>query len=322
MVINAFRAGIRTAYGCKRMILIILLTNLAFALTLTLPIYDALVESTGHSVEARRLLNYPDWNWLTDFAAAQSARFSGLSAVSLGIVLIYVIIHTYFAGGILSLLAEGRRFTARAFFAEAGRLFPRLFRLMLLSLAFYYALDRVFNGYAADWVTRLTENSRVENTAFYGNLARQGLYVALFFFVNMIFDYAKIDAVARDGTFMLGSLFAALGFVFRNLVNTLGLYYIMAGVQGLVLMVFSVLDGWITRQSTLGLALGIALSQILLFARVGFRVACFAGEMNLYSALSPARRPPAAAEGPVEISTTSPPIPEGLVQITLPPPTK
>ena len=117
----------------------------------------------------------------------------GVLLVVIGAV--YLPLNTLFAGGVIGVLnSTDGFFTMRKFWGDAGAYFWRLLRLMLISLVFYgvaigiYALLR--------WPI---ENAAEEASAFeaviYKRWAAMALLALMFWFVNMVFDYAKIGTV-------------------------------------------------------------------------------------------------------------------------------
>jgi hypothetical protein len=209
-----------------------------------------------------------------------------LDAVVLGLGLVYLLVQTYLAGGVLSTLrgAQGA-WTVRGLLHGAGFYFGRLFRVALTAL---FAAWIVFhlNAPLARWVDGRARESVSETAAMAWLFGRHALLLLALFFVSLVSGYAKAIVVVEERSSALLAFLSALTFCARNPLRTFGHYLAVALLGVALVTVWRVLDGAYVTTGYKTQLLTFALFQAVVLARVSLRVMLMGGQLALYRRLA------------------------------------
>jgi hypothetical protein len=305
--INFFK-GFKTTGKFTRMIILLLVINLAFSLILAVPMYRSLKDSMGNSLVGERMAQGFDYLWWEEFRDdAQGMeksfdpsiigkgailnnlegliqlRIFDLPPVILIFGLLYIILHTFLAGGILSIFRNGDSlFSLKDFFKGSGSYFFRFFFLTLVSWAFFLLIGRGVKGGFDSILRGIEETAFSEVAPFYWGLVFGAVIFFLFFFVQMVFDYGRIKIILEDSPNVLTSAAGAFGFVFRHLGSTLGLFYLLFLVQIVFSLIYILIQGIIPQSSFLGVATAFLLQQTFIFGIIWIRCWLYSSQMELY----------------------------------------
>ena len=301
-MITSFFVGINEANRSWKMILLLLAANVLSSLPVIAPIFLLVFRASRRTIAADSLMaDKLDAAWLIDVANHQfpgaAIETGALQVGGLFVVMgvCYLLLNTLLTGGVIGVFnsADGR-FTMRKFWGEAGAYFWRFFRLTLISLIFYGAAVGIYA--LLRWpIENAAERASAFESVIYKRWAAMALLALLFAFINMVFDYAKVGAVARSdrgaSKGMFRETFRAFRFAFRNFFNAFGLYLIIALVGLALFLVFNALR-WSVDQSSAGrVSLAILLGQIAIAGRMWTRLVFYAAEMHLYKKLAPGAAP-------------------------------
>jgi len=293
--VAALRWGFASAWACRRALLVVLFANLALAAAVLYPLYGVLDASLSPHPEAARMGRELDFRWWTDLTTGQPGLFKE-SVDLLGIAAFATVIAgTFFAGGLLQALQHGPhpRLTfeplpgpvyrgatpdwraaapgpasVQLFLRESARHFPRFLALLLLSLPAYWIVQIVFNRWAVLALDRVLESVEDERIGLLLTVTRASLFVAAFYAVTVVFEYARAQAVLRPGA-SLGELFALPARLVRRRPATL--IGIEAGailLQGAAMLAFIPLDRLLGAWPPAAATAGLAASQVFLFTRL------------------------------------------------------
>jgi hypothetical protein len=305
--INFFK-GFKNTGKSARMIILLLVINLAFSLVLAVPMYHSLKDSFGNSLSSEQMAEGFDYLWweeyrddaqglektftpsivgkgaiLNNLEGLIQLRVFDLPSVLLIFGLLYIILHTFLAGGILSVFRKGdAKFSLRDFSQGAGSFFFRFFFLMLLSWIFFLIIGQGVKGGLDSILDGVRETAFSEVTPFYWGLAFSAVVLFLFLFIQMVFDYGRIKVVLEDGPNVLKSAAGAFGFVFRHLGSTLGLFYLLMLVQIAFTLIYILIQGIIPLSSFLGVTVAFLFQQIFIFGLIWIRCWLYSSQMELY----------------------------------------
>lgn len=303
-----FAKGFKNTGKAARMLILLLVINFAFSLILAVPMYRALDESFGHSLAGERMaegFDYLWWEELRDEARGLEQTFVpsiigkgavlnnletlvqlqifDLPPVILVLGLLYIILHTFLAGGILSFFRKAEfQFSMKSFFKGAGAHFFRFFWLMLLSWVFFLIIGMGVKSGLDSILDGVRDSAFSEITPFYLGVAFSAVLLFLILFVQMVFDYGRIKVVLEDSPNVLESAAGAFGFVFQNLGSTFGLFYLLFGVQVLFTLLYILVQGIIPQSTFLGVTLAFLWQQIFIFGLIGIRCWLYSSQMELY----------------------------------------
>jgi hypothetical protein len=293
-MIRSFIIGLRHANRSWKMILLLLAANNLFTLPLIVPIFWLVALSTGRTLTADRMFaGKLDIRWIVDITNNQmpgfSLEYTGIQiALSLAVIgFIYLLLNTFFAGGIIEVFAvDYGHFTMRRFWAGCGAYFWRFFRLMLISFFFYGGAGFIY------FVLRGMVNTAAAEATSYEALLYQRwgsllLLIVMLGFVNMVFDYAKIRTVVEDSRGMFRETFKALGFSLRHLISVSALFLTIAAIGiGLFLLLVRLRDS-IDQSSVMAVIGAILLGQTAIAARMWTRLTFFAAGLDFYRRYKP-----------------------------------
>jgi hypothetical protein len=175
----------------------------------------------------------------------------------------------------------------RARFAQAGGLyFFRFVRLGLISAVLYFLIFR-FHGWMFEWLEGATRDVTREWTVLWASLVVYTLTACLLTVVHMSFLYAKIATVVENRKVMLLAALRGFRFVFSFPGKSLGLYYGLIAVSGLLLAVYSVLAPGAGQSNLFTVALAFLVGQIYLVAKLVVRLTLYSGQTYLFKAHAP-----------------------------------
>jgi len=236
-----FGRGFMATGRVSKMVLFLFVVNLLFSLLLAIPMYNSLKDSFGRSEAGSRMAKGFDYVWweefrdeakglettfspsvigkgaiLTNLENLIQMRFYSLPPILLVFGLFYIILHTFLAGGILSIFnQDAPRFTMKEFIQGAGSHFLRFFGLMLFSWLFIIAIGVFLQEGFISIISEISSNSLSEVIPFYLRLGFSVLTFILLLFIQMVFDYARIKVVLEESRNIIKSTLEALAFIFK-----------------------------------------------------------------------------------------------------------
>jgi len=305
--ISNLSQGYKTVRAAGRLVVFLYLVNLAFSLVLAVPVYEAIKDSLGRSQAGERMARGFDYQWWEEFrdkshgpAATYGPSIFGRGALlnsleslvgmRLGtlpsgvllILIVYIIIHAFLAGGLLGSYAqESPGFRLRGFLGEAIRYFPRFLGLMLFSWVFFYAVGFVLNARLSALLERISHGALTERTPFFAGLAVSLIVWVLMMFIQMVFDYARIKTVLESRTNIFRAAWEGLALVLRHPLATFGLYYLLFIVTAILSVAYVLLKETIVQSAAAGVLLAFVLQQVFILALVGLRCWTYAGQLHL-----------------------------------------
>ena len=205
-----------------------------------------------------------------------------LDLVVLGLGLVYLLVQTFLAGGILSTLrgAQGA-WTLRGLLHGAGFYFGRFFRVALVALVAAWVVFRL-NGPFARWADAQARESVSESSAMAWLLGRHALLLLALFFVNLVAGYARAIVVVEERASAILAFVSALSFCLRSFTRAFGHYLAVALLGVVLLAVWRVLDGAYVTTGYKTQLLTFLLFQLFVLARLALRVMLMGGQLALY----------------------------------------
>jgi hypothetical protein len=299
--------GLRTVTAAGRLVVLLYLVNLAFSLVMAVPVFNAIGESLGHSQAGERMARGFDYSWWEEFRDQNHGlattygpsvfgrgallnnleglvqmKAAELPVALLAALLVYLILHTFLAGGVLSLYRqELPGFNLRRFLEGAVEYFPRFLGLIFLSWVFFYAIGFVLNQQLGRLLQRASANALTEKTPFFLGLAASLIVWALLMFVQMVFDYARIKTVLEDRRNIFRAALDGLRFVVKHPLSSFGVYYLLFFLGVVLSVAYVLLKESIVQSSAGGVLLAFAVQQVFILALVGVRCWTLAGQLHL-----------------------------------------
>ena len=291
-----------------RLVIFLFCFNLIFSLILAIPMYHSLQDSLGDSLVGDQMTQGFDYLWWEEFrdqAQGLEKSFSpdligkGALLVNLeGLIqlrfisfppqilifaFIYLLMHTFFAGGILNIYQNQMPiFTLSSFFSGAGKYFFRFLGIMLVSWIFFFGVIGLLRECFNTIIQGAARNAFSEVFPFYLGLGLNIIILFLFLFFHMIFDYARIKTVFENQKNFFQATASAFGFVFKNIGPVLGLYFLLFVVNVAGSLLYLLVKGFIPQTGLMGICLIFFLQQAFIFAVIWIRCWIYSSQMELY----------------------------------------
>ena len=123
------------AWKEKKMLFWLYGFNLLFAYLITMPVSMMLSKALDKTTAADKVLNAFDFTVLVTILNDYGKGLNiGRTITTFG--LLYIIVNIFFAGGILKIFIEEKKFSVKEFFSGCIEYFNRFLRLFLFSLLF------------------------------------------------------------------------------------------------------------------------------------------------------------------------------------------
>ena len=320
-MLTSLRDGGRSLGLNWGLVVLVLVTNLGFALVLAAPLafqLEAELENRGASSAMMYGFDFDWWShWSerqqgpesafapdllgTGFAlknldllvqgwlpAGLFARGSGrppVDAAVLGLGLAYLVLQAFLTGGIISSFRRPRGgWTVRGLVHGCGFYFGRMLHLSLLALGaawIVFALNAPF----ARWVDGLAREAVSGRTALVLTLGRQALLLVALLLVHMVFSHARVLLVREERLSALLAALSSLGLCARRLRPAFGQYLCIAALAVALLAAFALADSWLTVIGYRTQLVALVLFEAFVAARIALRLWLVASQFELQRSL-------------------------------------
>lgn len=302
------KKGFHHTSGVFRMVAVLFLINLLFALVLAIPMHRTLQDEIASSDTASQMNESFDYLWWEEFNDRASGpaelftpdiigkgavllnleaflqfRFLDWPPLLLAFILLYLLTHTFLAGGILTVFnQDSPRFSRTAFFSGAGHQFIRFIGLMAVSWIFFILTARYLAGALNGILTGIKETSFSEVRPFAWSLIFSFIVLAFLLFIQVVFDYARILTVMehRDNIFI--SAWRALRFVLTRPLSVFSLFAVVFLSQIAVTAVYAFLIESFPQTTFLTVLAAFILQQIFIFSIIWIRCWLYSSQLELY----------------------------------------
>jgi hypothetical protein len=172
-----------------------------------------------------------------------------------------------------------------SFLFGAARHFPRVLALAAASWLLYVIVLRIVLSYAADVVEAATYDADDERVHFAWTLAKYGVVWAMVWTVSLVFDYAKIAAVARPEESLRRCLRRGFARVRSRPRAVYGLSAAVLGLGLVFLLLYALVAPGADQQSGFAIGMAVLVSQTYVFGRVALRCLGIAAQAELAAML-------------------------------------
>jgi len=315
-VLRSLAAGFRSLRRNPGLVLLVLLSNLAFALVLAAPLALQLEDDLAHRGAASRMMYGFDHDWWTEWSARQEGPSRDLSPAILGtgfafrnvdlllsgllpaglfapggrgavhpavlgVGALYWLLQIFLTGGLLGVFrAPQGGWTFRGLVHGSGFYFGRMLRVGLLALGtagLVFALNAPF----ARWVDGLAGEAVSGRSAAALVLARHGLLLLALVLVHLVSSHAKVLVVREERLSAALAFLGSLGLCARNLAAVLGQALAVGAAGGAVLLLFGFLDSRLTVVGWRTQLVALLLFEALVAARIALRLGLLASQVEL-----------------------------------------
>ena len=279
-IFTAYKNGLSAAWKEKKMLLWLYGFNLLFAYLITLPLSMMLSNALDKTTAADKILQTFDFTiFITIMEVFGKGLNLGRTIITIGIL--YLIVNIFFAGGILKIFIEEKKFKLIDFLTGCVEYFNRFLRLFLISVLFlilallmYLLISKLFS--------LVTDNTTTEHLPVILFVLKMFLVGALLAIVNMLFDYAKIMTVVNDYYGMFKIVKQAMMFVMMSLRKTVGLYISYLFTAIILIIIYLFIESFISVTDWLTILIFFLWTQIFMVTRIWIRMSFFAGQYSFY----------------------------------------
>jgi hypothetical protein len=319
-LLTSLRDGCRSLGLNWGLIVLVLVTNLAFALVLAVPLAFQLERELENRGASSAMMYGFDFDWWSHWSERQEgpesalapdllgtgfalrnlelllrgwlpaglfARGSGrppVDAAVLGLGLLYLVLQAFLSGGIIGVFRRPRGgWTLRGLVHGCGFYFGRMLRLSLLALVgagLVFALNVPF----ARFVDGLAREAVSGRTALALGLGRHALLLVALLLVHMVVSHARVLVVREERLSAVLAVLSSLGFCARRFLAASGQYLCLIVVAAALLALFAVLDSRLTVIGYRTQLVALALLEAFVAARIAARLWLLASQLELQRA--------------------------------------
>jgi hypothetical protein len=282
---GAFKAianGTGTTVRKARVLVILYIVNLAFALVVALPILALVQRELGHSLLGVSIRPF-DYQWIGEAMFRHGESLAAIEAGILGAGLAYLILQVFLYGGIVGRILD-REGTAGlgAFAGDSGRYFGRFVRIFLISVVFVVLtlglvmklMTAVFEPLSkaaiTEWVPLILSNLHFL------------IALLLLSIVHMIIDYTRIAVVADQERRVLKALRHALTFLKTRFFRAWSIYLLIVAATVAGSVVFYVVLGRLSAPTVVMVVAALIWMQAYIVFRIWIRTLFVAAQAEYY----------------------------------------
>jgi len=280
--INTYISGFKNTMKYTKLIFLIYCFNLILALIVVIPFRSSLAAGFGQSMLPDTLLNGFDFTSVSEFMRLDSNKIAGFFAQVKWIVMLYLFLNIFFAGGILASIISKEKYEWRSFIAGCLNYAFRFLKLfiymalfhILVAVVVYLPLVLILKGAA--------KTVESESTLFYIGLAGFLVHLFLFAILLMVSYYTKIRIVAEDSNKVFKYIFKSVRFVFSHFLSAFPLTILLVISLVILLLLFFSLNHIIGTSTGLTILIMFIIQQGFIFSRVFIRIWAYSSQYDLF----------------------------------------
>lgn len=281
IIINSIRA---VSHNLKFVILF-WFTNTAFAVVLSVPIYNLLLNDLKNSLISDKLNSGFDYFWYLQFRNLYQIPLDQIPWAIYTVAGIYTIIQTFYLGGLISVFNQFNKNHFVDFFYGGVKYFFRFFKVLLVSVIFY-SIAFLMNDLLGDLITVVFRNTEFMKTEFIIRFLRYTFLLFLIGIITLISDYSKIALALKDKTKVLQEIIYASNFIKNNFSIVFLVFLFIAFLGAVGSIVYNLIVIEIPRTPYYFLAISFFLQQMLIIFRLLIRMLFCSSEVILFKDLA------------------------------------
>jgi len=322
-MLTSLRDGGRSVGLNWGLVVLVLVTNLAFALVVAVPLSLQLESELANRGASTAMLYDFDFDWWSHWSERQQgpetslapdllgtgfalknldlllkgwlpaglfARGEGRPPVDpliLGLGLGYMLLQAFLTGGLISVFRRPRGgWTVRGLVHGSGFYFGRMLRLGLLGLGAAWVVFAL-NAPFARWVDRVADEAVSERSALGLMLGRHALLLVALLLVHMVFSHARVLVVREERLSVVLAALSSLAFCTRRCWSAFGQYVSVVASALALLAAFALFDSWLTVIGYRTQLLALVLFEVFVAARIALRLWLVASQLELQRSLAP-----------------------------------
>ncbi|MEG8947088.1 hypothetical protein [Rosettibacter firmus] len=277
--------SIRTVFYNVKFVILFWFTNSVFALVLSIPIYNLLLNSLKYSLLSDELSSGFNYFWYLQFRHLYKIPLDQIPWAIYTVAGIYTIIQTFYLGGLISIFNQFKKNHYVDFFYGGVKYFFRFFKVLLISLIFYIVAFFI-NDLFGDAINLIFSNTEFIKTEFFIRFLR---YVLLLFFIGiitLISDYTKVSLALKDKTKVIKEIISTTVFIKNNFTLIFYVFLLIAIFSAIGSLMYNLIVIEIPRTPYYFLILSFIIQQMLIIFRLLIRMLFCSSEVIIYKDLA------------------------------------
>ncbi len=281
-IIQAIVKGMGTTVRKPRLLVILYVINVLFAVAVAAPLLFLVQRELGHSFLGSNVRPV-DIMWIGEAVLKyQDALPALLGAMIVGAAL-YLVLHIFLNGGIVGrLLDREGPTTIEPFFGDCARYFWRFVRVFLLSCVFLFLTLGVVMKLVSGLIRPAMESAATEWLPLILSNIHLLLALLLLSIVRMVVDYARIAVVADGERKVLRALRHALKFLGHRFFRAWALYLLLAVLSLAGMVVFHVVFDRLGTPAVSMVLAGLVWMQVYVVFRLWIRALFVSAQAEYY----------------------------------------
>lgn len=283
-VFTAIAKGLGTTFRKPRIVAVLYVFNVLFAVAAAVPLLLIVQQELGPSLVGSNVRPM-DAMWIGEAVLKYGEALMPLLGGVLVVGILYLVLNIFLNGGVVGRLLDREGSSKlEPFFADSGRYFWRYVRLFLLSLVFWALTFGIVLNLLSALVRPLMENAWTEWLPLI--LSNLHLLIALLLLsvVRMIVDYARIAVVSDGEGSVLRALRHALRFLGARFFRAWAIFLLLVVLTLAGTIVFYVVFGRFAAPGVAGVLAGLVWMQLYILFRVWMRTVFVAAQAEYYRA--------------------------------------
>jgi hypothetical protein len=268
-----------------KFVVLLWLTNFAFAVALSLPIFTLLQDNLGHSVLNSRIYFNFDFIWFQQFIKIYEKSLSAVPITIFSVAGIYIFIQLFYLGGILSVFLNTKKNHMVDFFFGGVKYFFRYLKIAVITFLLYFVALNI-DALLDIFIRSAFKNNSNQAIEFLLQFLRYLLFLLWLSIFSLLSDYAKVITAIQDNTKITRAFNLALIFIKNNFSKVLVLYIVLFIVLSLGGIVYNLIESYIPRTPFYFIIISFILQQLLIIYRTVVRMIVYSSEILLYNELA------------------------------------
>lgn len=274
--------GFQTTNSRWRVVLYLWIVNFFVSLLALTPFYLILNKEFSHSLVGEQISRGLNFLWIGDIIHKYKDFSPGFVGWILASGFFFILVSVFLAGGILGrIAAEGETVDLENFFLDCGKHFFRLFRVFLLSLAFYVVIfGAVFRAITVPlnfWV----KHAGNEWPGIISAIVKLIAAVLLFTIVRMFFDYVRVRLVVEKSRKTVRATLLTSLFVGKRFFRAWLLYLCIGILVVLFALAFLLICQFLPKTGIF-LLLVFFFQQVYILSKMWTKTLFFAAEYHFF----------------------------------------
>ncbi len=268
------------AYNFK-FVLLLWGANFVAAFIVSMPIYYIINDHLGNSAIGEFVSDEFSIFWLNQFRFIYNSNLAGIPLVLLSTLFAYMLIQSFFVGGIISIFNQPSKNHSVDFFYGSVKYWYRFTQVMFISL-FFFIIAFLLNDLLGDLISYIFVNTENELLDMILRSLRYVILIFLIGIVTIISDYARVSIVIGDKQKVLPEIYKTLNFIKNNFKNTFNIFFVVSVIGAFGSIIYNFISGTIPRSPFYVLIISFIIQQLLIIFRFLVRMLFFATEVYIF----------------------------------------